>query len=152
MTLFLKFHLRETPNGFGTAGYVAVDVNNGLIVLAFRGSDPRSTKSFPTNQQAATSAPVPFPLTNCPNCAVTDGYLPAFQVVNKTGLAGIDVIGTVMNLTVAYPTFQVVVAGHSLGGKISPVRSTCPSKCLSQVLHESPRLNYSLSCYSFGGK
>jgi len=71
-----------------------------------------------TNFQAVSNAQIPLPQTNCPNCLAADGYLPAFQVVNKTGLAQIDVISTVQNLAFTNKGYQVVVTGHSLGGAV----------------------------------
>lgn len=49
------------------------------------------------------------------------GYLPAFEAVNRTGRAGIDVIGTVQNLVFTNKGYQVVVTGHSLGGALGTI-------------------------------
>ncbi|KAF2429952.1 alpha/beta-hydrolase [Tothia fuscella] len=110
--------ISNTTNGFGTAGFVAVDNVNRLIVLSFRGTDPRSSQSLNTNVQALTNAQIPLP-QNCPNCLGADGYLRAFRVVNNsTGLARVDVIGTIQQLASANRGYQVVVTGHSLGGAV----------------------------------
>jgi alpha-beta hydrolase superfamily lysophospholipase len=119
MNILLIVNVSNATNGFGTAGFVAVDNSNKLIVLSFRGTDPRSYQTGLTNLRALGFAQIPFPQTGCPNCLAADGYLPAFRVVNNaTGPAGVDVIATIQNLVFTNPGYQVVVTGHSLGGAV----------------------------------
>ncbi|KAJ6036896.1 hypothetical protein N7540_001175 [Penicillium herquei] len=89
-----------------TAGYIARDDTNKAIVLAFRGS--YSVRNWITD--------IEFPYTDpglCNGCEAELGFWSSWTNVR-------DSISEILNNTVdAYPDYEVVVTGHSLGAGIA---------------------------------
>jgi len=82
------------------------------IIVAFRGTDPLSIKNWIEDLEFK-KVPLGFPNTGDSNCheGFLDAYTPHAAVI----------FSTVQELVQQYPTFNVVVTGHSLGGSIGTI-------------------------------
>lgn len=88
-------------------GYVAVDRGRGLTVLAFRGSS--STRNWFANLDT-----IRVEVDICPGCRAHQGFWRSWKEA-RTG-----VMAALKSAAQSYPSFKVVVVGHSLGGAIAP--------------------------------
>jgi hypothetical protein len=100
--------LTEFENTLETdaTGFVAVDVTNSLIVVAFRGS--KSVKNWLAN--------INFPVVDtdiCADCKATKGFYESWGEAEK------QVIDAVTKAREQYPEFKVISTGHSLGGALA---------------------------------
>jgi hypothetical protein len=90
-----------------TAGYIGYHAGEQTIYVTFRG-----TKSL--NNWLTTNLDVDsVPYSRCSGCRVHSGFLEAAEAVFP------QVLGEVQRLRALYPSYQVVVTGHSLGGALS---------------------------------
>ncbi|KAF2744698.1 alpha/beta-hydrolase [Sporormia fimetaria CBS 119925] len=87
-------------------GFVATDTTNQLIVVAFRGS--RSVRNWIANVQFPEVA-----TTICSNCEASQGFWNSWLEVQTR------VLNAVNTARVQYPSYKVVVTGHSLGGALA---------------------------------
>ncbi|KAJ5629600.1 mono and diacylglycerol lipase precursor [Penicillium herquei] len=89
-----------------TAGYIAKDDTNKAIILAFRGS--YSVRNW--------IADIEFPYTDpglCDGCEAELGFWSSWTNVR-------DSVSKILNKTVdAYPDYEIVVTGHSLGAGVA---------------------------------
>lgn len=87
-------------------GYVAVDRTRALTVLAFRGSG--SVRNWLANLDVRK-----VNVDICPGCRAHAGFWKSWTEA-RTG-----VIAALLKAAQDYPSFKVVVVGHSLGGAIA---------------------------------
>ena len=92
-------------------GYVAVDRTRGLTVLAFRGSN--SIRNWVANVDIRKT-----PVDLCPGCRAHRGFW------NSWSEARTGVMAALTTAAQTYPSFKVVVVGHSLGGAIATLAAT----------------------------
>eukprot|EP01041_Mallomonas_annulata_P003305 gene3305-6543_t len=89
-----------------TEGYIGYMTNYSSIFITFRGSASDSNWKSNINMGLVK-------YNSCSNCQVHEGYY-------TTQLAIIqDVISEIKNLKHSFPSFTVVVTGHSLGGALA---------------------------------
>jgi hypothetical protein len=89
-----------------TSGFIAIDHTNQLIVTAFRGLE-----TFTNLLGVLNIRPSPSPI--CQDCQVVAGLYNFWKAVAP------DVEAEVKNARNYYPTFRIVVVGHSLGGAVA---------------------------------
>ncbi|PYH48501.1 lipase family protein [Aspergillus saccharolyticus JOP 1030-1] len=110
-----------------TAGFLAVDSTNKLLVVSFRGSS--SIENW--------IADLDFIFTDasaiCSGCEVHQGFWKAWSSVADTLTAEIQAAVT------AYPDYSLVFTGHSLGGALATIGAT--------VLRNA---GYPVQLYSYG--
>lgn len=94
----------ETPTD--VTGFVAVDHTNHLVVVAFRGS--QTVDSWLTDFDFGTTD-----TDICSGCTAHRGFW------NSWVDARDRVLSAVKETSATYPTYQITVAGHSLGGAIA---------------------------------
>lgn len=99
----MALHSSQTTD---VTGYVAVDRGRGLTVLAFRGSS--SIRNWVANIDT-----IKVNVDICPGCRAHQGFWRSWKEA-RTG-----VMAALMTAAQSYPTFKVVVVGHSLGGAIA---------------------------------
>lgn len=87
-------------------GYIAVDRTRNLTVLAFRGSS--SIRNWLANVDF-----IPVPTDICPGCTAHQGFWDSWQEARS------GVLNSLVKTAKQYPSSQVVVVGHSLGGAIA---------------------------------
>lgn len=111
-TSFFPTHLKNPTNPLpsggatDTTGYLATDTTNKIIVLSFRGSE--SVRNYLTDAD--------FPLTTidiCTGCQGESGFWDAWSENRAT------ILPSVTATVASYPSYKVVVTGHSLGGAIA---------------------------------
>jgi hypothetical protein len=101
---------------YATAGFVALDNVNRLIVVSFRGTDLiRFPKSNNANLVAQLQNAAPQYCHVGSNCAASKGYIEAFTEVNAT------VINATLALRDQNRDYQIVTTGHSQDGAIATV-------------------------------
>lgn len=88
-----------------TNGFVGYLTSQKEIVVAFRGST--SIEDWITNLDAVRRT---YTGVGCSGCSVHNGFLEAQQLVAK------EINAEVSRLLKLYPSYKVVVTGHSLGG------------------------------------
>lgn len=107
-------------------GYVAVDHTNKLVIVSFRGS--RTLDSWITNLNLdATATDI------CSGCTAHRGFW------NSWVDARDRVVAAVKQASTTYPTYQITVTGHSLGGAIATLAA-------AQLRNSG----YTVALYSFG--
>ena len=98
---------RRTETLTDVTGFVAVDHTNKMIVISFRGS--QSLDNWLTN--------LDFGFTDtdlCSGCSAHSGFWNSWVDARDT------VIPAVKAAAKQYPSYQIAVTGHSLGGAIAP--------------------------------
>ncbi|KAF2654918.1 alpha/beta-hydrolase [Lophiostoma macrostomum CBS 122681] len=100
--------LTEFENTLATdaTGFVATDSTNSLIVVSFRGS--RSVRNWLTDVEFPT-----VPTTICAGCDASDGFWSSWLEAQD------QVVAAVSEAQKAFPSYRVVVTGHSLGGALA---------------------------------
>lgn len=124
-----------------SCGYIAVDHGNhdnkekvaqkdkgsvgkkGAIIVAFRGTYSISNTIVDLSTVPQKYVPYPAPdddkdalenaSRNCNNCTVHMGFLQSWRMARRT------VISELKALTKKYPSYQIQVVGHSLGGAVA---------------------------------
>ena len=91
-----------------TTGFVTIDYTRKMIVVAFRG-----TQAIQNFIDDVTFAQIPVDL--CLGCLVHRGFWNSWLEIRETVLTAVSIE------TAEHPDFQVVVAGHSLGGAIASI-------------------------------
>jgi Lipase (class 3)/Lipase 3 N-terminal region len=94
------------PGITGVTGFVAADITNNLIVVSFRGSS--SIRNWITNLQVEL-----IDTDFCDGCQAHVGFLASWETARNQVLDAIN-IGAEL-----YPSYQLVVTGHSLGAAIA---------------------------------
>jgi len=94
----------------GQQGFLAIDKKNSQIVLSFRGSN--SIRNWITNFDFGLTS---FPVTGCSNCQVHSGFYNAFKESQPKFLPAL------VAARKAYPSFNFIVTGHSLGGAVASI-------------------------------
>ncbi|CUS15272.1 unnamed protein product, partial [Tuber aestivum] len=110
-----------------TTGIVARDDTRRTITVVFRGS--MSLRNWFTNIQLLWKDASVF----CPNCKLHSGFYNAF--IN----AFPPILTSVNSLRAQYPSYKLVVTGHSLGGALATITAT-----------EFRRLGYTTELYTYG--
>ncbi|CBX94471.1 similar to lipase [Plenodomus lingam JN3] len=100
----IEYSRSETPTD--VTGFVAVDHSNKLIVVSFRGSS--TIDSWLTNLNLEMT-----PTDICPDCSAHRGFWNSWTDARDRVLPAVKQAGT------TYPTYQIVVTGHSLGAAIA---------------------------------
>ncbi|KAJ5919557.1 hypothetical protein N7454_009392 [Penicillium verhagenii] len=121
------YEFNET-NDFGdTAGFLAVDETNDLIVLSFRGSTDISNwianLDFVFNDDSGL----------CSGCDVHSGFWSAWLTVADAVTAKID------SAQGSYPDYKLVLTGHSLGAALAALAGTALRNA-----------GYTLDLYTYG--
>jgi hypothetical protein len=109
----LRFCLLTSTNSSGiftpnVNAFIALDLNNSLIVVSFRGTCGGAS-AVNLISAGLRTAPV-APDFACGGCGVQAGFFHAWQSVE------VGVVGGVRTLLAANSKFKVVTTGHSLGG------------------------------------
>ena len=105
-TLFKVDTIFHSSQATDVTGYVAVDRGRRLTVLAFRGSG--SVRNWLANIDIRKEE-----VDICPDCRAHQGFWRSWKEA-RTG-----VMAALMSAAQSYPSFRVVVVGHSLGGAIA---------------------------------
>lgn len=92
----------------GVTGYIAVDHSLALTVLAFRGS--HSFRNWAADLDFAL-----VPTDICPLCFCHQGFYNSWLEARTGVLAALKATAS------TYPTYRIIVVGHSLGGAIADV-------------------------------
>jgi pimeloyl-ACP methyl ester carboxylesterase len=87
-------------------GFVAADNTNKLVVISFRGSVSEDNFIADVNYTRVES-------DLCPNCLVHRGFWFSWTEARNQTLTAL------MSIAKAYPSYKVVVTGHSLGAAIA---------------------------------
>jgi len=95
----------EFTNTFGFAGY-----NNREILVSFRGTRESSLDNWITDLNSM--ALVDFPIGG-QNAKVADGFYSAYTALRDQIRKAVQILQT------SFPTFPIVLVGHSLGGALS---------------------------------
>ena len=99
---------RSSTLATDTTGFVAVDKTNRNIICTFRGST--SARNWLNNLHF-----FPRPTDICPGCALHEGFSRSAGEVRGRVVPGIRAALD------ANPGFNVVIAGHSLGGALATI-------------------------------
>jgi hypothetical protein len=94
-----------TNTTYGTRAFVAVDDSREEIVLTFRGAS-----NFPNLIQDIFLLLLPLSPTDISGIRIHAGFYASTQSLYQ------QVLGALTSLITTYPTYKVVVNGHSLGG------------------------------------
>jgi predicted lipase len=112
--------------GTDVTGYVALDPVHKLIVVSFRGS--ASIENWITNLDFIIVS------TNlCTGCTAHRGFWQSWLDARSAVTASLNQLST------AHPSYQIVTAGHSLGGAIATLAAA-----------DLRNLGYKVTLYSFG--
>jgi len=96
-----------------TEGYIARDDNKQQIIVAFRGSV--SNQNWNTDYNGTL---IPYKDNGCASgCQVHGGFYQAWSTASSF------VLNTLQSQKSAYPSYTVVVTGHSLGGALTSFAS-----------------------------
>jgi hypothetical protein len=99
----------SSVGSFQIAWYIAADPVNKILVLAIRGTSANPLDYFTDVSYALTTYP------GCAGCMVHTGFLGLYNNGKTRIRAGIQAA------VAAYPTYQIVVTGHSLGGDVGVI-------------------------------
>ncbi|KAL9612996.1 MAG: hypothetical protein Q9167_002429 [Letrouitia subvulpina] len=99
----------ENSRRTDVTGYLAIDTTKSLIVLSFRGS--HSLPNWITNIRF-----LPINTPNiCPTCSVSRGFYESWTEAKPSVLAALN------RTQASYPSYKLIVTGHSLGGAIAAI-------------------------------
>ncbi|KAL9046423.1 MAG: hypothetical protein Q9214_000735 [Letrouitia sp. 1 TL-2023] len=99
----------ENSRKTDVTGFLAIDTTKSLIVLSFRGS--HSLPNWTTNIRF-------FPINTpniCPTCSVSSGFYESWTE------ARVSVLDALKRTQASYPSYELIVTGHSLGGAIAAI-------------------------------
>ncbi|KIJ68022.1 hypothetical protein HYDPIDRAFT_107601 [Hydnomerulius pinastri MD-312] len=123
-----------------TQGFIARDEKRKELVVAFRGTTDLTSVLVDTSIILTTLKGDGLPPSNSRStqARVHAGFLVAYQSVAQTML---DALGPQLR---AYPSYNVILCGHSLGGSIASIASiaiqhTFPGKAISLYTFGQPR-------------
>ncbi len=91
-----------------TSGFVGYAPNTNRIVVSYAGTDMASIKNWITNFSMSS-----IPYKSCANCYVHQGFMETYLVSRQTVLTLVD------DLIGKYPTANLFITGHSLGGALA---------------------------------
>ncbi|KAF1833829.1 alpha/beta-hydrolase [Decorospora gaudefroyi] len=116
----------RTETSTDVTGFVAVDHTNQLIVISFRGST--SIDTWRTNLDFGTTT-----TDICSGCTAHRGFWQSWLDARDR------VVSAVKQASAAFPTYQIAVTGHSLGGAIATLAAA-----------NLRNAGYTVALYSFG--
>jgi pimeloyl-ACP methyl ester carboxylesterase len=96
----------RTETSTDVTGYVAVDHTNKLVIVSFRGST--TVDAWITNFDFDTTT-----TDICPGCTAHHGFWDSWVDARDR------VTPAVREASISYPSYQIAVVGHSLGGAIA---------------------------------
>lgn len=94
--------------GTDANGFVGVDPNNHRIVVSFSGTDPLSIRNW-IDDISTLKTPYPY----CSGCEVHNGFYNTYLSVQS------QVLTLVKGFHTQYPSYSILVTGHSLGGAMA---------------------------------
>ncbi|KAL1796905.1 hypothetical protein ACET3X_005445 [Alternaria dauci] len=103
-TTVIEYSRDETSTD--VTGFVAIDHTSKLIVVAFRGS--QTIDAWRTNLDFGTTK-----TDICPDCTAHSGFWQSWKDARDT------VLPAVKQTSAAFPSYKIIVTGHSLGGAVA---------------------------------
>jgi len=139
LTGFVATYRISNPR-FDTAGYIGYHSGEQNIYISFRGTAT-------LNNWLTTNLDADYdPYHLCDECKAHSGFMEAAQAVFP------EVLSEVQRLRALYPSYKVVVTGHSLGGALSHIMALELDAYMSNIelyTYGSPRVsNDELATYS----
>ncbi|KAI4157306.1 MAG: hypothetical protein LQ342_008395 [Letrouitia transgressa] len=99
----------ENSRKTDVTGFLAIDTTKSLIILSFRGSH-----SLPNWRTNIRFIPVNTP-NICPTCSVSRGFYESWTEARTS------VLDALKRTQASYPSYKLVVTGHSLGGAVASI-------------------------------